>query len=90
VPGATVLLAPDQGSRADRYASTTSDQNGYYEFSAVSPGHYKLFGWADVEPNAWNDPEFLKSYEEHSQDLVVGPKERKTADLQLVDRPEPQ
>ena len=86
VAGATVLLAPDQRMRADRYVDTTSDVNGHYEFPAISPGGYRLFGWGDVEPKAWNDPEFLKGCEDLSQALTIGSGERKTADLRAVDR----
>jgi hypothetical protein len=87
VPGATVLLATDRRSRADRYATATSDQNGRYDFSAIPPGNYKLFAWEDLESNAWDDPEFLLDPEEQGRKLASDPGERKIVDLQLCRLP---
>ena len=87
VPGATVLLATDRRSRADRYATATSDQNGRYDFSAIPPGNYKLFAWEDLESNAWDDPEFLMDPEEQGRKLASDPGERKIVDLQLCRLP---
>ena len=32
--------------------------------SAVIPGEYRVFAWDEVENGAWQDPEFLRVYEE--------------------------
>jgi len=90
VPGATILLAPDQRLRADLFKSTTSDQNGHYEFAAIAPGDYKLFAWEDVEPDAWNDPDFLGDYEKQGEKMALEPKERPTVNLHLATRPDAQ
>ena len=76
VAGATIVLVPDQRSRADLFKSSTSDQNGHFELASVTPGGYKLFAWDDVEPGAWNDPDFLKDYEKQGEKTVLGPKSR--------------
>jgi hypothetical protein len=81
VAGATILLAPDKRSRADLLRSASSDQNGHYEFAAVAPGNYKLFAWEDVEPHAWNDPDFLKEYEKQGEKIALDPGARVTVDL---------
>jgi hypothetical protein len=83
-PGATVLLAPDRRTSADLYQSKTCDQNGLYEFTIVAPGSYKLFSWEDVEPEVWNDPEFLKSYEKQGEKVLLEPRSRATVDLHLA------
>ena len=88
--GAAILLAPDRRSRADLFKSVTSDQNGHYEFAAIAPGDYKLFAWEDVEPEAWNDPEFLKDYEKQGEKVPLELKVRATVNLHLATRPEPQ
>ena len=90
VAGATVLLAPDRRSRADLFKSTTSDQNGHYEFTAITPGDYKLFAWEDVEPNSWNDPDFRKDYEKQGEKTTLRPKTRATVNLHLATGPDAQ
>jgi 5-hydroxyisourate hydrolase-like protein (transthyretin family) len=90
VPGATILLAPDRRSRADLFKSTTSDQNGHYEFAAIAPGNYKLFAWEDVEPGAWEDSDFLKDYEKPGEKVVLEPGARASVDLHLAIRPDMQ
>jgi hypothetical protein len=81
VAGATILLAPDSRSRAHLFESTTSDQNGHYEFAAIAPGNYKLFAWEDVEPHAWHDPDFLKGYDKLGEKIVLNVGARATRDL---------
>jgi hypothetical protein len=90
VPGATILLAPDRRSRADLFKSTTSDQNGHYEFAAIAPGNYKLFAWEDVEPEAWEDSDFLKDYEKLGEKVALDPGARANVDLHLAILPDPQ
>jgi hypothetical protein len=90
VSGATILLAPDRRSRADLFDSTTSDQNGDYEFTAIAPGNYKLFAWEDVEPKAWEDPDFLKDYEKLGEKTALEPSARASVDLHIAIRPDPQ
>jgi hypothetical protein len=65
VSGATVLL------RSRIAMHVTTDQYGNYEFSSVPPGNYKLFAWDDVEPNGWNDTEFMKDFEARGRDVTV-------------------
>jgi hypothetical protein len=90
VSGATILLAPDRRTRADLFQSVTSDQNGRYEFAGIAPGHYKLFAWEDVEPEVWNDPDFLKDFEKQGQATAMEPGARVTANLHLATRPDVQ
>ena len=84
------LLAPDRRSRADLFKSTTSDQNGHYEFTAIAPGDYKLFAWEEVEPEAWEDSDFLKDYEKLREKVVLDPGARAGVDLHLAILPDPQ
>lgn len=76
--------------RADLFKSTTSDQNGHYEFAVIAPGNYKLFAWEDVEPEAWEDSDFLKDYEKLGEKVVLEPGARASVDLHLAIRPEAQ
>ena len=81
------MLAPDWRSRTDLFRSTTSDQNGHYEFAALPPGNYKLFALED-EPEAWNDSDFLKDYEKQGDATVIGSRARATVNLHLATRPD--
>jgi hypothetical protein len=86
--GVTVVLAPEQRSNTMRFASTTTDQNGRYEFTSIAPGDYKLFAWEDVEEDAWNDPEFLKQYEKQGEKASLEPKARTTVNLRAATKPD--
>jgi hypothetical protein len=81
VPGATVLLAPEQRTRRDLYKSTTTDQFGHYEIASIVPGTYKVFTGSDVEPGAWDDPEFLKPYEKQGVPAKLESKARDTVNV---------
>lgn len=59
-----------------------------YEFVAIAPGSYKLFAWDEVEPQAWNDSDFLKDYEKQGEKLILEAKALATVDLALAIRPD--
>jgi len=64
VNGTTVVLVHDDGLRFRvEEKSTSSDASGRFEFRNVPPGAYKIFAWESVEPGAWQDPEFMRSFE---------------------------
>ena len=88
VSGATILLAPDRRSRADLFRTTTTDQNGHYECAAITPGNYEMFAWEDVEPMAWQDPDFLEGYEKQGEKMALKPGTRAGLDLHLAIRPD--
>jgi hypothetical protein len=70
---ASVLLAPS-GKYAhvlSFYALATSDDSGHFEFKAVTPGRYKLYAFEEMDPTAYEDPGFLKSYEALSEAFDV-------------------
>ncbi len=83
---ATVVLVPDSSHRRESYLfrSTTTDQNGRLTMRGIPPGEYKLFAWEDVESGAWEDPEFLKPYEDKGEKVKVEPNGRVTRDLRLI------
>jgi protocatechuate 3,4-dioxygenase beta subunit len=61
VPGATVVLVPSSRNWP-LYKEMTTDQNGRFQFRTVPPGDYRLFAWTEMEPGAYQNPEFLKGY----------------------------
>ncbi len=84
VPGATVLAAPLERTRYDLFAHVAADQQGHYEFDALTPGSYILYALDDVEADAWNDPDFLRPYEKQAVKVDLDPKGKATIDLKAA------
>jgi hypothetical protein len=67
ITAATVVLLPDVAQRllrTDLYKVTSTDQTGRFELEALPPGDYRLFAWQDVADEAWQDPAFMRAYEQ--------------------------
>jgi protocatechuate 3,4-dioxygenase beta subunit len=86
VPGATILLVPENRLRArtDLFHQGESDQYGRFSFTGITPGEYKAFAWDDVEPGIWWDPEFLKKYESQGETVKVDAKGKLTTNVHLA------
>ena len=84
--GARVVLVPDSArrSQADLYKTTATDQNGGFTLRGIAPGEYKLFAWEEVETGAYQDPDFLRPYEDRGELLSVQEGGRYGAKLQLI------
>jgi hypothetical protein len=82
-----VVLAPQEKERRDQqqyYRTTNTDQNGTYTLKSVVPDEYKLFGWEDIEPGAYMDPEFLKPVESKGEALTLREGDRKSTTLTWI------
>ena len=81
--GVWVVLVPDITHRDDTrlYKSTQTDQRGQFTIRGVKPGDYKLFSWEEVEEDAWEDPAFLKSFEEKGQAVTVQAGDTKSVNI---------
>ena len=75
VTGATVLLIPEISHRKQFYLfrSVTTERSGHFIIRGIVPGDYKLLAWEDVETGAWEDPEFLKDFEDRGQTVTIRP-----------------
>jgi hypothetical protein len=64
-PGRTVVLVPDVRNRhrRDLYKVAMTDSSGQFRMQGITPGEYTLFAWDNVEMGAWQDPEFLRTYQ---------------------------
>jgi protocatechuate 3,4-dioxygenase beta subunit len=89
--GGTVTLVPESDRRKEQrlYKSTTTDQNGQFSVRGVVPGDYKLFAWETIEEGAYEDPEFLRPYEERGKSIHVDEGSRLNLQLQLMLATEP-
>lgn len=64
VQPAIVLLAPKIHEMATLglYQAQYTDGDGKVRFHGIRPGAYRVFAFEELQPGAWNDPEFLKPY----------------------------
>lgn len=81
--GITAVLLPDIRRRFDLSRLATTDPTGRFHMDRVAPGDYKLFAWEDAPDGAWQDPDFVRTFEERGTPvhIVEGQTERATATL---------
>jgi Carboxypeptidase regulatory-like domain len=84
LPGATVVLLPNARNRFDLFRTTTSDPSGRFRFDRVPPGDYKIFAWDEVSDGAWQDPDFLRIYEERGTPIQAREAATDTARVQVI------
>jgi hypothetical protein len=84
--GVWVVLVPEEAHRGQMqmYKDTTTDQYGRFELRGISPGGFKLFSWDQVENGAWQDPEFLKPFEEKGEKISVQEGDSKPVNLTAI------
>jgi len=60
---------------------------GRFHIEGVPPGDYRAFSWEDIETGAWQDPEFIRNFEDRGNPVRVN--ENGTSNIQLrVIRPQ--
>ena len=86
VTGVWVVLLPDEAHRNQSrlYQKTATDQYGHYLLRGIAPGDYKIFCWDEVEDGAWEDPDFLRPFEERGQKISVEDADTKSADVAVI------
>ena len=63
VPGATIVLVPNDRSRGDSYVVIAADQTGEFEMRCVQPGSYRIYGWTELDGAAYRNADFMKKYD---------------------------
>ena len=86
VTGVWVVLVPDEAHREQSrlFQKVGADQYGHYRFAGVPPGDYKIFCWDEVEDGVWEDPDFLKIFEDRGQKVSVEEADAKTVDVVAI------
>jgi hypothetical protein len=87
VPGVWAVAIPEQLEKRKYkglYKSISTDQNGHFEIHGLAPGKYKLFSWEGIQAGAWEDPDFLKEYEEKGQTIDVQEGGERSMELKLI------
>jgi Carboxypeptidase regulatory-like domain len=86
--GATVALVPkDAAMRADTrwQKATTTDQYGAFTLRGIRPGDYQIFAWEKIEPNAYQDPAFLKRFEKGAESVEIKEGQQRTVRLTALE-----
>jgi protocatechuate 3,4-dioxygenase beta subunit len=81
------VVAVPEGARADSqqfYKSAITDPYGRASLKGLAPGDYKLYAWEDVEPNAWQDPDFRKQYEKSGESISIRENGRESKQLTVI------
>jgi protocatechuate 3,4-dioxygenase beta subunit len=84
--GAVVALVPDapRRERLMLFKTAATDTTGHFSITGIAPGEYKLFAWEQIEEGAYQDPEFLKVYENQGQAVTIREGSRETAPLKVI------
>ena len=61
-----------------------TDQHGQFLLRGISPADYTLFSWNEVEEGAWEDPDFLKAFEDRGEKVTVQEGEAKSINLTAI------
>ncbi len=82
----TVVLVPDaiHRGRLDLYRTAATDGLGHFQVAGIPPGDYKAFAWEDVETGAWQDPDFIRLYENFGKPLRIGERSQTNIELRLI------
>jgi hypothetical protein len=85
-PNVTVVLIPDvpRRNRLDLYRTASTDALGHFHVEGVSPGDYRVFAWEDVETGAWQDPDFIRQFEDRGKALRINESGTSNIELKVI------
>ena len=70
--------------RGDLYKYVSTDDEGRFQLTGLAPGDYKLFAFERVEEGAWQDPEFIRLFEERGTPVRVEQGRRSTVEIRII------
>jgi Carboxypeptidase regulatory-like domain len=82
----TVVLIPDGAgrSRFDLYRTTSTDALGHFHVEGIAPGDYRAFSWEDVENGAWQDPDFIRQFEDRGKPIRINEGGTTNIELRII------
>jgi hypothetical protein len=86
---AVVLLAPvgRYGQVLSFFSSTVADEAGHFKLTGLTPGSYGLYALEAMEYAAWQDPEFLKPFEDLGEKVEINEGMNSLRKIQLIPTP---
>ncbi len=86
VGGALVVLVPDLSLRnhEELYSFKRSDSLGRFSMLGLPPGDFKLFAWETTEGVNYNDPDYIKLYEDRGTPVHIEEKRQQSVQLELI------
>jgi hypothetical protein len=90
--GVSIVLVPELSQRENyqKYKTQSTDQYGNFNLHGIAPGDYKLFSWVEVEQDAWQDPEFLKQFEDKGQRITLQDGDHHTVKVTAIQTKSPE
>jgi hypothetical protein len=84
---ASLVLAPEGRRREQRsfFKMANTDAQGHFTIKGIAPGDYKLFAWTQIDDPDYQDPEFLKPYENQGEAVTVRESSRESVQLKLIE-----
>jgi hypothetical protein len=79
-----VVLVPANRSRKDLFQKTSTDANGRFKFDGILPDQYKVFAWEDVVTGAWQDPDFLRTFEPRGVTVDISNGKPVTTEVEII------
>jgi hypothetical protein len=87
-PNVTVVLVPANARRrVTLYQALVTGNDGIFHFQEIPPGDYKVFAFDDVEPGAWQDADFMRSYESRGRAIRVSENGKEELQLNVIYNP---
>jgi protocatechuate 3,4-dioxygenase beta subunit len=87
VSNAALVLAPEGRRRELRsfFKMANADAQGHFTIKGIAPGEYKLFAWSQIDDPDYQDPEFLKPYENQGEAVAIRENSRESVQLKLIE-----
>ena len=85
--GAALVLAPE-GQRRNQtvfFKMANTDAQGHFTIKGIAPGDYKLFAWSQSDDPDYQDPEFLKPYENQGEAVTIRESGHESVQLKLIE-----
>jgi hypothetical protein len=70
--------------RGDLYKYISSDDEGRFQLHGLAPGDYKVFAWERVEEGAWQDPQFIRLFENEGSPVRIDEGSRVNVDTRVI------
>jgi 5-hydroxyisourate hydrolase-like protein (transthyretin family) len=84
VPAIQVVLVPEQRNRTELYRTATTDANGRFNFTNVTPGQYRAYSWEIFENGMQYDPDVLKKHEQQGKIIQVAEASDQNLDVKII------